>query len=75
MTTSLIDDDSNRAMRLSAAALSPSGPSPASRSWAKPTAAIASGPSETFIRRSRNPDLESPRRFEPTPKQPGDVVL
>lgn len=33
------------------------------------------GPSPDFIRRSRNPDLEPPARFEPTVKQPGDVVL
>jgi hypothetical protein len=33
------------------------------------------GPSRDFIRRSRNPDLPSPVRFEPTVKGEGDLVL
>jgi hypothetical protein len=40
----------------------------------RPPAAIA-GPSKDFVSLTRNPDLEPPARFEPTPKQPGDVVL
>ena len=28
-----------------------------------------------FIKRTRNPALASPRRFEPTVKGPGDVVI
>lgn len=32
-------------------------------------------PSERFIRRTRNPDLPRPVRFEPTVKNEGDVVL
>jgi hypothetical protein len=32
-------------------------------------------PSETFVRRTRNPDEASPRRFEPVPKAPGTYVL
>jgi hypothetical protein len=31
--------------------------------------------SPQFIRRGRNPNLESPARFEPTTKNDGDVVL
>jgi hypothetical protein len=30
---------------------------------------------ERFIRRTRNPDLPRPVRFEPTVKAPGDVVI
>jgi hypothetical protein len=33
------------------------------------------GPSHQFIRRSRNPDLVPPARFEPTVKGEGDVVI
>jgi hypothetical protein len=33
------------------------------------------GPSQAFIRLTRRPDLPSPTRFEPTQKQPGDIVL
>jgi hypothetical protein len=33
------------------------------------------GPSDKFIRRTRNPDLPSPVRFEPSPKGPNDVVI
>jgi hypothetical protein len=33
------------------------------------------GPSLSFLMRTRNPFLESPKRFEPTKKAPGDVVL
>ena len=33
------------------------------------------GPSESFIRRGRNPEIEPPARFEPTVKAEGDVVL
>jgi hypothetical protein len=45
-------------------------------SQAKPAAAIA-GPSRSFIELTRNIELaeQAPRRFEPTTKQPGDVVL
>ena len=38
-------------------------------------ASIAIAPSPSFIRRSRNPDLPPPARFEPTPKSEGDVVI
>jgi hypothetical protein len=57
-------------------ALRPYGLSPVSRSQAKPAAAIA-GPSRSFIELTRNIELaeQAPRRFEPTVKQPGDVVL
>ena len=55
-------------------ALSPSGLSRCA-SQSKTTAAIASGPSESFIRRSRNPDLEPPARFTRTVKAEGDIVL
>jgi hypothetical protein len=48
-------------------------PQPASR-FSQSGIAIA-GPSPDFIRRSRNPDLASPARFEPTPKNDGDVVI
>ena len=67
-------EDEGRAMRLSAAALAPSGPSPSARSWAKPPVAIA-GPSRSFLKLTRNPDLESPARFEPTTKSPEDIVI
>ena len=33
------------------------------------------GPSRSFVSLTRNPDLAPPRRFEPTVKQPGDLVL
>ena len=33
------------------------------------------GPSEQFVKRGRNPDLESPTRFVPTVKGPDDVVI
>lgn len=33
------------------------------------------GPSEAFIRRSRNPSLPSPKRFEPTTKGENDVII
>lgn len=33
------------------------------------------GPSERFLKLTRNPALESPTKFVPTPKQPGDIVL
>lgn len=36
---------------------------------------LSQGPSEAFIRRSRNPDLAVPWRFEPTVKSEGDIVL
>jgi hypothetical protein len=42
---------------------------------AVPEPAAIAGPSEQFIRRSRNPELRSPARFEPTVKREGDVVL
>lgn len=32
-------------------------------------------PSAAFIRRTRNPALTSPERFEPTVKREGDIVL
>lgn len=39
-------------------------------------AAIAiAGPSDRFLRLTRNPDLEPPERFIASVKQPGDVVL
>lgn len=31
--------------------------------------------SPQFINRTRNTRLESPARFEPTPKKPGDIIL
>ena len=31
--------------------------------------------SERFRSLTRNPELGSPKRFEPTPKQAGDVVI
>jgi hypothetical protein len=31
--------------------------------------------SDEFIRRSRNPKLEAPKRFVPTKKEAGDVVI
>lgn len=33
------------------------------------------GPSLGFLRLTRNPALPSPERFEPTVKQPDDVVI
>jgi hypothetical protein len=33
------------------------------------------GPSRAFLALTRNPSLDSPRRFEPTPKREGDVVI
>lgn len=33
------------------------------------------GPSERFLKLTRNPDVESPVRFEPTVKGAGDVVI
>lgn len=38
-------------------------------------AAAIVGPSPAFVALTRNPELESPRRFEPTVKRDGDVVL
>jgi hypothetical protein len=69
----IVDDGWGWAMPRSEAALTPYGLSRYA-SQAKPSAAIA-GPSPDFIRRSRNPDLPPPARFEPTPKQNGDVVI
>jgi hypothetical protein len=66
--------DDTWAMPLRGRSGAPSGLSLVSQSQAKPPAAIA-GPSPDFIRRSRNPDLPPPARFEPTPKQNGDVVI
>lgn len=37
--------------------------------------AIASGPSERFVKLTRDPDLPRPWRFEPTSKQPDDIVI
>lgn len=34
-----------------------------------------SGPSDAFVRRTRNPDLPPPAKFEPTKKQPGDIEI
>jgi hypothetical protein len=33
------------------------------------------GPALTFIALTRNPRLRPPVRFEPTVKQPGDIVI
>jgi len=33
------------------------------------------GPSDAFVRRTRNPDLPQPSRVERTIKQPGDIVI
>lgn len=66
-------DDRVGAMPAARAALSPSGLSRFA-SQAKPTPAIA-GPSEKFISMTRNPKLAQPKRFEPTVKAEGDVVL
>jgi hypothetical protein len=33
------------------------------------------GPSEAFVKLTRNPKLASPARFEPTEKGPNDVVI
>jgi hypothetical protein len=32
-------------------------------------------PSDKFVRLTRNPDLPSPQRFEPTVKHPDDVII
>ena len=37
--------------------------------------AIKPGPSMRFIRLTRDPDMTPPKRFEPTVKADGDVVL
>lgn len=50
-------------------------PSPVSRSRPSRVSVRIAGPSESFIRRSRNPDLESPWRFVPTVKGVDDVVI
>jgi hypothetical protein len=33
------------------------------------------GPSLAFIMRGRNPFLDPPKRYEPTRKRPGDIVI
>lgn len=33
------------------------------------------GPSESFLNLTRKPSLKSPKRFEPTAKSEGDIVL
>jgi hypothetical protein len=33
------------------------------------------GPSEAFVKLTRNPKLASPARFEPTEKGPNDVII
>lgn len=36
---------------------------------------VEGGPSPEFVRRTRNPSVEPPARFEPVPKQPGSFEL
>jgi hypothetical protein len=36
---------------------------------------ISQGPSEAFVKLTRNPKLASPARFEPTEKGPNDVIM
>jgi hypothetical protein len=48
---------------------------PVSAVPAVPVSPAIAGPSESFVSLTRNPKLRSPVRFEPTPKNEGDVVL
>jgi hypothetical protein len=42
---------------------------------AVPASVRIAGPSERFVKLTRDPDLPRPARFEPTVKGEGDVIL